>query len=83
MTRLYAEAVKQVAQEQKVHVVDVWTAIDTKARESGGLAKYLSDGLHLTAEGYEVVTFGKSIMSLSSCRFTRTDHAILPQKWHV
>ncbi|GAA5854754.1 hypothetical protein JCM5353_007618 [Sporobolomyces roseus] len=57
MTRLYAEAVKQVGQEQKVHVVDVWTAIDTKAKEAGGLAKYLSDGLHLTAEGYEVVTY--------------------------
>jgi len=47
-----------------VHVVDVWTAIDAKAKEAGGLAKYLSDGLHLTAEGYEVVTYGMSTVSL-------------------
>lgn len=64
MTRQYAEAVKEVAVKEGVHFVDVWTAIDTKAREEGGLAKYLSDGLHLTGAGYEVVTTGKSSFSL-------------------
>ncbi|GAA5847902.1 hypothetical protein JCM3766R1_003180 [Sporobolomyces carnicolor] len=57
LTRQYAVAVRDVAATEKVHVVDVWTAIDDKAKEAGGLDKYLSDGLHLTGAGYEVVTY--------------------------
>ncbi|GAA5932653.1 SGNH/GDSL hydrolase family protein [Sporobolomyces koalae] len=59
LTRQYAVAVHQVATEQNVHCVDVWNAIDTKAREEAGgkLDKWLSDGLHLTGAGYEVVTY--------------------------
>ncbi|GAA5983446.1 hypothetical protein JCM5350_007653 [Sporobolomyces pararoseus] len=57
MTRQYAGAVREVAQKEEIHVVDVWTAIDEKAKEAGGLDKYLSDGLHLTGAGYEVVTY--------------------------
>jgi lysophospholipase L1-like esterase len=60
MTRQYAVAVKEVAEKEKIHVVDVWTAIDDKAKAEGGLDKYLSDGLHLTGAGYEVVTYGKA-----------------------
>ncbi|GAA6006397.1 hypothetical protein JCM10207_000627 [Rhodosporidiobolus poonsookiae] len=54
-TRHFAEAVKAVAGEEGVPSVDVWSAITAKA-ERDGLGKYLSDGLHLTREGYEVVT---------------------------
>lgn len=60
LTRQYAVAVRDVAATEKVHVVDVWTAIDDKAKEAGGLDKYLSDGLHLTGAGYEVVTYGET-----------------------
>ncbi|GAA6019620.1 hypothetical protein JCM11491_002828 [Sporobolomyces phaffii] len=56
LTQAYADAVRLVAAQERLHVVDVWTAIDTKAREDGGLEKYLYDGLHLSAAGYEIVT---------------------------
>lgn len=61
-TRLFAEAVKDVGREGKVPVVDVWGRIMQFARdnEGGRLDKYLSDGLHLTAEGYRIVTAGAS-----------------------
>ncbi|KAI5480965.1 GDSL Lipase/Acylhydrolase family protein [Pseudohyphozyma bogoriensis] len=54
-TRLFAEAVKEVATEAGLNAVDTWTAISVAA-EKNGLDKYLSDGLHLTGEGYEIVT---------------------------
>ena len=55
VTRAYADAVREVAAEEGVHVVDVWSAIWKKAGEKEeGLAEYLSDGLHLTANGYKV-----------------------------
>ncbi|BGP37731.1 isoamyl acetate-hydrolyzing esterase [Rhodotorula kratochvilovae] len=61
-TRLFAEAVKEVGREGKIPVVDVWGRIMQFARdnEGGRLEKYLSDGLHLTAEGYRIVTAGIS-----------------------
>ena len=56
-TKAYADAVKQVAEAQKVPVVDAWSAIWTAAGEElAGLTRFLSDGLHLTKEGYEVST---------------------------
>ncbi|BGP13668.1 hypothetical protein JCM10213_002236 [Rhodosporidiobolus nylandii] len=56
-TRDFAKAVEEVAKELKAPCVDVWTAIDEKAKEAPeGLKRYLSDGLHLTVEGYMVVT---------------------------
>ncbi|GAA6059519.1 hypothetical protein JCM10212_006017 [Sporobolomyces blumeae] len=56
-TRQFAVAVKEVATEQGVYCVDVWTAIDDKIKSGeGSMDKYLSDGLHLTADGYAVVT---------------------------
>ena len=55
VTRAYADAAREVAAEEGVHVVDVWSAIWKKAGEKEeGLAEYLSDGLHLTANGYKV-----------------------------
>ncbi|KZT67829.1 SGNH hydrolase [Daedalea quercina L-15889] len=56
VTRAYADAVREVAGELGVHVVDVWSAIWTRAGEKEeGLAEYLRDGLHLTESGYNVV----------------------------
>lgn len=55
VTRAYADAAREVAAEEGVHVVDVWTAIWEKAEEKEDrLSAYLADGLHLTAEGYKV-----------------------------
>ncbi|EPS96029.1 hypothetical protein FOMPIDRAFT_1025526 [Fomitopsis schrenkii] len=57
VTRAYADAAREVAAEEGVHVVDVWTAIWEKAEEKEDrLSAYLADGLHLTAEGYKVVS---------------------------
>lgn len=53
--REYAEAVKRVAAEEKVAVLDIWTRLwDACGRKEEGLERYLSDGLHLTQEGYQV-----------------------------
>lgn len=58
-TRSYAEAVKEVASQVGVESVDVWTAITKEAQGTAeGLGKYLVDGLHLTADGYSVVSRG-------------------------
>ncbi|GAA5990115.1 hypothetical protein JCM11641_007072 [Rhodosporidiobolus odoratus] len=54
-TREFAKGVEEVASDLAVPVVDTWTAIDAAAQENG-LERYLSDGLHLTPEGYGVVT---------------------------
>ncbi|KDQ12349.1 hypothetical protein BOTBODRAFT_67540 [Botryobasidium botryosum FD-172 SS1] len=55
-SREYADAVKQVAQEAGVGVVDAWTAIWESAGETEeNLRDYLYDGLHLNAEGYRIV----------------------------
>ena len=58
---MYAEAAKEVAKEAGVYAVDTWTAITQAAEREGGLSKYLSDGLHLSGEGYKVVTAGGSL----------------------
>ncbi|KAJ7777555.1 SGNH hydrolase-type esterase domain-containing protein [Mycena maculata] len=57
-TKEYADGVKAaaMASESKVSVVDAWTAIWKAAGErEGALSKYLSDGLHLSPDGYTVV----------------------------
>lgn len=59
-TRLFAVAVIEVAKEAGVPVVDCWTRIN-EAAQRDGLGKYLADGLHLTAAGYELVTIGVSV----------------------
>ena len=49
--------------ESGVTSVDVWTAIMIAATENdGGLGRYLSDGLHLSPDGYGVVTVGSSFI---------------------
>lgn len=60
-TAAYAGAVKDVAEELGVPVVDAWTALTERAKQNEvSLASYLSDGLHLSAQGYAVVTEGEA-----------------------
>lgn len=68
VTREYARAVGDVVKElnedvdgeegkeqEKVALVDVWTAVRKAAGETEeGLRPLLSDGLHFTSEGYRV-----------------------------
>ncbi|KAJ7685031.1 GDSL Lipase/Acylhydrolase [Mycena polygramma] len=55
-TKGYAEGVIEAAAASRVAVVDVWTAIwNAAGQEEGALSRYLSDGLHLTPEGYTVM----------------------------
>jgi hypothetical protein len=54
-TRLYAGAVREVGEKENVPVADVWTKIfDAAGRSEEACEKYLSDGLHLTSDGYNV-----------------------------
>ncbi|KAJ6455737.1 SGNH hydrolase-type esterase domain-containing protein [Mycena sanguinolenta] len=55
-TKQYAEGVREAAAASKVAVGDVWTALWKAAGENEqALSRYLSDGLHLTRDGYTVV----------------------------
>jgi isoamyl acetate esterase len=55
VTRKYAEAVVNVGERMKIPVLDVWTALyDAAGRNERDLDKFLWDGLHLNAAGYEV-----------------------------
>ncbi|KAF7363302.1 GDSL Lipase/Acylhydrolase [Mycena sanguinolenta] len=52
-TKQYAEGVRDAAVASNVAVADVWTAMWNGAGENEqALSRYLSDGLHLTHEGY-------------------------------
>lgn len=54
-TKAYAKQVLRVGEETGVEVVDAWEVLWGKADgKEEWLAPYLSDGLHLTAAGYEV-----------------------------
>jgi len=53
-TEAYARRVVDVAEETEVEVVDAWKLFWEKVDgKEERLAPYLSDGLHLTAAGYE------------------------------
>ncbi|KXN82596.1 hypothetical protein AN958_02447 [Leucoagaricus sp. SymC.cos] len=55
-TKLYAEAVQEVGAEKGVPVVDVWQSLWNAANnDEASLGKYLTDGLHLSGAGYEIV----------------------------
>ena len=55
LTKKYAMAVVETAGEEGVAIADVWTVVWKAAGEDErALSKYLSDGLHLNAEGYAV-----------------------------
>lgn len=70
-TRRYAEAVKDVGTQEGLPVVDAWQAIwDAAGREETGLPKFLSDGLHLTSEGYTVNPYCvKAMIELTNILF--------------
>jgi len=56
VTRQYAEAVKGVGAEKGVPVLDVWTLLyEAAGRDERKLDKFMDDGLHLNAVGYELV----------------------------
>ncbi|KAG6841677.1 hypothetical protein C0991_008315 [Blastosporella zonata] len=55
-TRKYADAVKDVGREKGVAVTDVWAALwEAAGKDEPSLSKFMYDGLHLNAEGYEVL----------------------------
>ena len=55
VTQAYAEAVRDVAKEEDVAFVDVWTAVwEATGKNEQSLSKFLSDGLHLNEAGYQV-----------------------------
>lgn len=55
-TKRYADAAKEVAAAQRVPLVDTYDALWKAAGEKEeGLTPFLSDGLHLTEKGYEIV----------------------------
>jgi len=55
-TRLYAETVKDVAREEEVGIVDLWTKMwDAVDHEEQALSKFSGDGLHLNDAGYQLV----------------------------
>jgi len=54
-TRKYAEAVVDVGRQENLPVVDVWNAVyDAAGRNERALDRFLEDGLHLNAAGYDV-----------------------------
>ncbi|EKM55899.1 uncharacterized protein PHACADRAFT_256831 [Phanerochaete carnosa HHB-10118-sp] len=59
VTRQYAEAIKQVAQKHRVPIVDVWTILwEGCGQEEAKLTKYLTDGLHVNEEAYDLIYDG-------------------------
>lgn len=65
-TASYAEAVIQVGKQLNLHVVNAHKDISDKAaKDPDGLAKFLYDGLHLSAAGYAVVLEGRCFNPLS------------------
>ncbi|EKM55905.1 uncharacterized protein PHACADRAFT_174060 [Phanerochaete carnosa HHB-10118-sp] len=55
-SRTYAEAVKQVAAQESVVVLDIWNLIwEAAGKKEENLTQFLSDGLHLGKEGYKIV----------------------------
>ncbi|GAA6004658.1 hypothetical protein JCM10207_000970 [Rhodosporidiobolus poonsookiae] len=58
-TRAYADAVKQLGEEEGVPVVDAYSAIwDAAGKSEDGLGPFFTDGVHLTAKGYKLVVDG-------------------------
>ncbi|KAF9246130.1 SGNH hydrolase-type esterase domain-containing protein [Melanogaster broomeanus] len=55
-TKLYAETVKEVGEQVSIPVADVWSEIwEAAGRDERSCERFLSDGLHLNAEGYEII----------------------------
>ena len=55
VTKAYAESVREVALCEDVALVDVWSALwEAAGEDEKSLSKFLTDGVHLNAEGYRV-----------------------------
>lgn len=55
LSKLYAEGVVKVAQEEGVAIADIWSVVwEAAGKDEQALREYLLDGLHLNAKGYEV-----------------------------
>ncbi|THH10184.1 hypothetical protein EW145_g1484 [Phellinidium pouzarii] len=53
VTAEYAETVRRVGAREQISVVDAWQVVwDAAGQKEEALSKYLTDGLHVTAEGY-------------------------------
>lgn len=60
VTTQYAEAVREVGRKENVPVVDVYTRLwEGCGKEEKNLTKYLSDGLHVNADAYDVRLFSR------------------------
>ncbi|KAE9400779.1 SGNH hydrolase [Gymnopus androsaceus JB14] len=56
ITRLYAETVKDIAREEEVGIVDIWTKLwDAVGHNEQALSKFSDDGLHLNGAGYQLM----------------------------
>ncbi|KAH9546864.1 hypothetical protein CY35_11G004000 [Sphagnum magellanicum] len=69
VTKLYAEACKEVAKEAGVPVIDLWSVFQ---QTQNWRQAYLSDGLHLTAGGNRIV-FDELVNVLNGISFLRAD----------
>ncbi|EIN07809.1 SGNH hydrolase [Punctularia strigosozonata HHB-11173 SS5] len=66
VTKAYAQAVRDVGAALSVPVADVWTPVWKAAGESEeALKAYLIDGLHLNADGYDIV-YGTLLETIAS-----------------
>ena len=64
-TARYAQAVRGVGEKAKIPVVDVHSEIlNAAGGKLEALRKYLSDGLHLTEEGYKVCIISENTHTL-------------------
>ncbi|KAF8843612.1 SGNH hydrolase [Paxillus ammoniavirescens] len=72
-TSLYAGAVKEAGHQTGVPVADVWTEIwEAAGQDEKSCEKFLSDGLHLNAAGYEIVF--NSIMKIIANKYPDIHH---------
>jgi lysophospholipase L1-like esterase len=55
ITKSYANAVRELGDKEGIPVLDAWTLLwDAAGKDEQNLAQFLTDGLHLNAQGYEV-----------------------------
>lgn len=56
VSKRYSETVVKVGKEANIPIVDLCTAFLARVKQDSDLEKYLTDGLHLTPEGYRIVS---------------------------
>jgi len=55
-TESYAQAVQEIGDEEDIAVVDAWTLLwDAAGKDEASLDRYLTDGLHLSLAGNEII----------------------------